>query len=111
MLSKLFMKIEDYRLACEALWGCASLAIQERRLNVELPSSVERRRFAFALSRDIGRRFTVFEMCNFSFYTNDYNAHDLSVVFMDAKELIQLLREFQLSDEKRKELESDNFME
>ncbi|CAI4232899.1 unnamed protein product [Auanema sp. JU1783] len=67
-LVKLFIKLGDHRLACELIWCSASLAIQEfianHQLKVMLNSHDSKRRFAWALSREIGRRFSVFEVCH-----------------------------------------------
>ncbi|EFO92312.1 hypothetical protein CRE_11132 [Caenorhabditis remanei] len=64
-LSKLFTKIGDYRLACEMIWCCASLAVHEfittRQLKVKLHLLNEKKTFLRALSRKIGNQFAVFE--------------------------------------------------
>ncbi|CAI2347334.1 unnamed protein product [Caenorhabditis sp. 36 PRJEB53466] len=113
ILAKLFIKIHDHRLACELIWCSASLALQEfisdRQLKVSLYSHNGKRRFASALSRDIGRRFSVFEVCHSSFYTNNHGALDVKDAFEDAKEFIKKLRELKISDELKKELEKKNF--
>ncbi|CAI2349889.1 unnamed protein product [Caenorhabditis sp. 36 PRJEB53466] len=112
-LSKLFIKVGDFRLACEVIWCSASISIQEfiadRQLKVLLHSHNAKRRFASALSRDIGRRFSVFEVCHSSFYTNSHGALDVKDAFGDATEFIQKLRELQITDELKKELEKKNF--
>ncbi|KAF8368182.1 hypothetical protein PRIPAC_86011 [Pristionchus pacificus] len=112
-LSKLFIKIADFRLACEALWCSASIAVQEfittRQLKVKLHSHNGKRDFVRALSREIGNQFAVFEACHSSFYTNSHNARDVNAAFVEANDFVQQLRAYHLTDEKKKELEKDNF--
>ncbi|CAJ0566352.1 unnamed protein product, partial [Mesorhabditis spiculigera] len=95
-LSKLFIKVEDWRLACEVIWCSASLAIQEfitdRQLNVKLDTQGQKRAFTRALSHALGNQFSVFEMCHLSFYTNRYGGHDANAALVEAKDFIQKLR-------------------
>lgn len=113
VLAKLFMKIGDLRLACEIIWCSASLAIQEfitdRGLNIRLYSHNGKTRFARALSKEIGHQFAVFETCHSSFYTNSKGARDVTDAFKDAHEFVQQLQMFKLTNEKKNELEKDNF--
>ncbi|CAI4226840.1 unnamed protein product [Auanema sp. JU1783] len=113
MLSKFFIKVRDWRLAGEILWGATSLAIQnfitERNLNVRLYSHNGKVDFARALSDDIGRRFAVFVSCHSGFYSNNRTARQIISAYEDANEFILLLKEFNLTDEKKLLLEKDNF--
>ncbi|CAD6200278.1 unnamed protein product [Caenorhabditis auriculariae] len=112
-LSKLFIKIADFRLACEMVWCSASMAVQEfittRKLKVRLYSHNGKRDFVRALSREIGNQFAVFEACHASFYTNSHNARAVNAAFEEANDFVQQLRAYHLTDEKKKELENDNF--
>uniref|UniRef100_A0A1I7SXC6 HNH endonuclease n=1 Tax=Caenorhabditis tropicalis TaxID=1561998 RepID=A0A1I7SXC6_9PELO len=49
--------------------------------------------------------------CHDSFFTNDYNAGDVNYAFVQLQDFIRQLREYPLTDEKRIELEKDNFNE
>ncbi|KAL7074069.1 hypothetical protein ACQ4LE_006519 [Meloidogyne hapla] len=112
-LAQFFMKVGDFRLACEVIWGSASLSIQEfirdRQLNVKLYSHISKSRFTAALSIDLGNRFAVFETCHTSYYTNTHKRCDVDFAFNRAEEFMEQLRAFHLSDEKRIELEKRNF--
>lgn len=112
-LAQFFMKVGDFRLACEVIWGSASLSIQEfirdRQLNVKLYSHISKSRFTAALSIDLGKTFAVFETCHTSYYTNTHKRCDVDFAFKLAEEFMEQLRAFHLSDEKRIELEKRNF--
>ncbi|CAI4232381.1 unnamed protein product [Auanema sp. JU1783] len=86
-LAKFFMKLGDYRVASEVLWGCASLTIQMA----------------------IGNSFYCFETCHSAYYTDGNNASDVNVALVKAQDFIKQLKVYQLTDEKRIELESTNF--
>ncbi|KAI6178238.1 hypothetical protein M3Y98_00479100 [Aphelenchoides besseyi] len=112
-LAKLFMKIGDFRLACEVIWCSVSLAIQEfialHGLNVRLHSHTGKANFMQALSRELARQFSVFEVCHSSFYTNKHNSQRVNFAFEEANDFIRNLQTFVLTDEKKKELEKGNF--
>ncbi|CAI4232870.1 unnamed protein product [Auanema sp. JU1783] len=63
------------------MWGFAVQSINELiekySINVELHSHVSRRRFAWNLSKEVGKLFSVFEACHNSFYTNANDVGDL----------------------------------
>ncbi|CAJ0566351.1 unnamed protein product, partial [Mesorhabditis spiculigera] len=108
-LSKLFIKVEDWRLACEVIWCSASLAIQDfisaHQIKVELCSHYGKRRFMRLLSSDLANQFSVFEWCHSSFYTNSYFTADVEYAYIEARKFLQNLRDFTLTAEKKKQLE------
>ncbi|EFO92129.1 hypothetical protein CRE_11131 [Caenorhabditis remanei] len=110
---KLFRQIGDYQLACEMIWCCASLAVQEfittRQLKVKLHSQNDKRSFMRALSHEIGNQFAVFEVCHLSFFSNSHKARCVNAAFVEANDFVQQLRTYHLTEEKKNELEKNNF--
>ncbi|PIC17615.1 hypothetical protein B9Z55_023796 [Caenorhabditis nigoni] len=111
--SKLLIEARALQLACEVIFCSVSLVVEEfitnHQLNVILYSDIGKRRFSRELSSEMGHQFAVFESCHESFYTNSHGVGCVHYALEEAQGYIKQLRALHLSDEKKKQLENDNF--
>ncbi|CAI4224856.1 unnamed protein product [Auanema sp. JU1783] len=114
-LAKFLSKIDFHRLSCELIWCSGFLAvlefIQNRGLKVAVSSDTRIRTFLIVLSKELRRKFAVFESCHGSFYTNDRDGYEVALGLKDAHEFIEDLRALELTEEEKTQLENICFDE
>uniref|UniRef100_A0A914DTC4 Uncharacterized protein n=1 Tax=Acrobeloides nanus TaxID=290746 RepID=A0A914DTC4_9BILA len=110
-LAKLFRFFGDCRISSELIWDAASLAILNfaSELEIVINSHNGKRRFAYAVSNDLGLRMCHFELCHSAFYTNCYDKDDIDTAFKYLEDFLSMLQNVELNEAQKTNLYNERY--